>query len=291
MIKKFFITIAAVFSLPLLAHAASHTTYVSLVDLGGRFAGASGDLGQYFNNLFDLALLIGSILAVLLIATAGLQYMTTDAVSGTTAAKDRIRQAVMGILMLLAIWIFFNEVNPNILKLDFSLEPATTYIKEATAKGTPVVPAGGIVYAGDTKTKVLRCDLPGRPTCAEVVGSCSRNGATKNISFVDANTVACSKIVSREEYEKEVDDINVRNAVLEDPTISGTVVYYDMDKIKDSNWEVKSNEDLTLMREEQNNIRASWKKSCEVTDTGESTGSTFRPVEGLGGSVGWICSS
>lgn len=81
-----------------------------------------GDLGVYFNNLFELALLVGAILAVLIIATAGLQYMTTDAISGKSSSKGKIWQATLGLLMLLSVWLFFKEINPNILKLDFELE-------------------------------------------------------------------------------------------------------------------------------------------------------------------------
>ncbi|MAZ67262.1 hypothetical protein CL652_00635 [bacterium] len=82
----------------------------------------SDNFSGYLNNLFELALLIGAILAVLIIASAGLQYMSTDAVSGKTTSRERIFQAVVGLLMLLGIWIFFAEINPNILKTDLSLD-------------------------------------------------------------------------------------------------------------------------------------------------------------------------
>lgn len=98
----------------------------------------SGDLGAYLNNLFDLALLVGAILAVLVIASAGLQYMTTDAVYGKTESRRRIMHAVAGLLMLLGIWLFFNTINPNILKLDFELKKVNT---QGTKPPQPKQPA------------------------------------------------------------------------------------------------------------------------------------------------------
>jgi len=61
----------------------------------------NGDLGGYFNKLFDITLTVGAVLAVIIIATAGIQYMVnTDSYSGKTRGKERIQQAVMGVLML-----------------------------------------------------------------------------------------------------------------------------------------------------------------------------------------------
>lgn len=93
--------------------------------LGGLNIGADS-LGEYFNTLFELTVLVGSVLAVLMIAIGGLQYMTTDSVSGKGSGRERIKQAVLGLLMLLGVWLFFKEINPNILKLDFELEKVQT---------------------------------------------------------------------------------------------------------------------------------------------------------------------
>jgi len=86
------------------------------------------DLSAYFNSLFNLALTIGAILAVIIIATAGIQYMTTDAFTGKTRGKERIQQAVLGLLMLLAVYLFFRTIDPDILKLNFSLKPVNVAI-------------------------------------------------------------------------------------------------------------------------------------------------------------------
>ena len=75
----------------------------------------------FFNSLFQIALTIGAVIAVLIIAVSGLEYMTTEAASGKGSSRERIQQAVLGLLMLLSVWLFFNEINPDILNLDFTL--------------------------------------------------------------------------------------------------------------------------------------------------------------------------
>lgn len=107
-----------------IAHAAETKTLVS----DGLGLG-TGNLGGYFNNLYELALLVGAVLAVLIIASAGLQYMSTDAISGKSESKTRITQALIGLLMLLGVWLFFNEIRPDILNLDFELEETSVQIQ------------------------------------------------------------------------------------------------------------------------------------------------------------------
>ena len=106
------------FVTPSIAYAAD-TTYVPLVLEGLAIEG--GDLTGFINNLFDLAVLIASVIAVILITFYGLQYMTTEAVGKTKNAKTRIGQILTGILMLLGIWVFFNQINPDILSLRIAL--------------------------------------------------------------------------------------------------------------------------------------------------------------------------
>lgn len=122
--KKFFLSILLLS--PALTHAQE---YKFLVDPPG-FIGAintSGGLIAYINALFNLAVLIGGVLAVFIIASAGLQYMTTDAIMQKSDAKKRIEHALIGLVMLLSIWIFFNQINPDILKLKgFDLPAANT---------------------------------------------------------------------------------------------------------------------------------------------------------------------
>lgn len=109
------IFVALIFT-PLVAGAQEYKPLVPLPGFLGNINEGTGVV-NYLNALFNVAILIGSILAVFVIASAGLQYMTTDAIMHKQDSKKRIEHAIFGLIMLLSIWIFFNQINPEILKL------------------------------------------------------------------------------------------------------------------------------------------------------------------------------
>ena len=78
----------------------------------------SGNLAQYVNTLFTTALSIGAILAVLRIAYAGYQYMTTDAWGSKQRAKEILGDVTLGLLLLLSIFLILKQINPHLLDLN-----------------------------------------------------------------------------------------------------------------------------------------------------------------------------
>lgn len=75
-------------------------------------------LVQFFNTLFKTAIVVGAMLAVLRLGYAGFKYMTTDIVNQKQSAREIINQTVLGLLLLLAVWLILNQINPDILNLD-----------------------------------------------------------------------------------------------------------------------------------------------------------------------------
>lgn len=76
------------------------------------------DLSQFVNSAFKFAISIGAILAVLRLAYAGYMYMGSDMWSSKGKAREIIGDVVLGLLLLLAVFLIFNQINPGILKLD-----------------------------------------------------------------------------------------------------------------------------------------------------------------------------
>ena len=113
-----FALIFACASAPLFVAAAGYTPLITSSWL--EWTG-DGDLGTYLNSLFNIAVLVGSILAVLLIASAGLQYMTTDAITQKKDSISRIQKAVLGLLMLLGSYLLFQQINPDILEFRYDV--------------------------------------------------------------------------------------------------------------------------------------------------------------------------
>ncbi|MBI4094122.1 hypothetical protein HY417_04110 [Candidatus Kaiserbacteria bacterium] len=84
------------------------------------------ELGPFLQKVFVGAISLGAILAVLRLAWAGFVYMSSDLWSKKDVAKDIIQDALFGLLLLLAIWLILNQINPDILKLKIDIAPADT---------------------------------------------------------------------------------------------------------------------------------------------------------------------
>lgn len=86
--------------------------------LSTLYSTTQGDLGQFVQSLFNFAIVIGAIGAVLRLAYAGYLYMGSDMWSKKQEAKDVIGDVTLGILLLLGIWLILRQINPQILTLD-----------------------------------------------------------------------------------------------------------------------------------------------------------------------------
>ena len=75
-------------------------------------------LAGFLNGLFTAAISVGAILAVLRIAYAGYEYMTSDAWGNKARAKEIIGDVVLGLLLLLGTYLILDQINPNLLNLD-----------------------------------------------------------------------------------------------------------------------------------------------------------------------------
>lgn len=86
--------------------------------LSQLFCGDSNTLPKMLNALFQFAITLGGILAILRIAYGGWLYMgRADMWSNKQHAKDVFRDAIIGLLLLLAVYLILFQINPCILQL------------------------------------------------------------------------------------------------------------------------------------------------------------------------------
>lgn len=76
------------------------------------------DLATFVNAMFKAAIGIGAMLAVLQLARAGFLYMGSDMWHKKEQAKHYMSDAVVGLLILMAVWLVLNQINPQLLNLD-----------------------------------------------------------------------------------------------------------------------------------------------------------------------------
>ncbi len=99
----------------------TYTFLSPLPELGTTFdPTVPNNLGTYLNAIIPVFIGVCVILAVIMIVLGGLQYMTSELISGKEAGKERIRNAIFGLLLALGAWLLLYTINPKILDVDLS---------------------------------------------------------------------------------------------------------------------------------------------------------------------------
>jgi hypothetical protein len=109
-------TLLLLFFLPLLSFAQDFVPLVGIPYL--ETSADERSLGDYVNALYIAAISIAAVLAVLRIIYAGVQYMLTDVVTQKGAAKKTIRNALIGLILIVAAFLILNTINPQLTSLN-----------------------------------------------------------------------------------------------------------------------------------------------------------------------------
>jgi hypothetical protein len=111
--------------------------FVFLTNLPYISAPTGSDFGPYVNGIVKLTIGSAGVLAVIVIIIGGLQYMTTDAISGKQEGKEKIWRALLGLIMAMASWLILNTINPDLLETDVNIAPANLP-DSAPGSGSPI---------------------------------------------------------------------------------------------------------------------------------------------------------
>ncbi len=116
--KKYIPTIlSALFFPTLLALAA---TYVPLEP--GAFNGvgtdSSSNLGTFLGQVFNWAIAIAVVAALIMTIWGGIEYMTTDSWNGKEDAKTKWQNAFWGLVLALVSWLILYTINPNLVNFE-----------------------------------------------------------------------------------------------------------------------------------------------------------------------------
>jgi hypothetical protein len=103
---------------------------------------------RYLPFVFDLLIGLSAAFAVLMIVIGGFQYITTDAIQAKSAGKERIKNAVLGLVLVISAWLILNEINPELLTLKLDITPAPT-ASPTTGGSSGGTPSGGRAATGD----------------------------------------------------------------------------------------------------------------------------------------------
>src|SRR3989344_3219148 len=123
---------------------AAETPYTLLAPIPLEGAGA-GDTqttvaSQYIRGIFMLTIGLATGLAVIMIIFGGIKYMSTDAFTGKSEAREIIQNAIWGLLLVISAWLILSTINPKLV--NFNLNIPIQAIRSAVTGGTPTPSAG-----------------------------------------------------------------------------------------------------------------------------------------------------
>ena len=97
-----------------------------------RAFSANSDFPTMVNALFKGAISVGAILAVLQLARAGFMYMGGESWGTKEKSKEIMRQASLGLLILLSIYLVLEQINPQLLDLNIlnKVDPSKIEVKK-----------------------------------------------------------------------------------------------------------------------------------------------------------------
>lgn len=85
------------------------------IQSGGTNLVDGTNLNSYLGGIFNLGIVVAAILAVIMIVVAGLEYMTSEAFTNKEAAKNKIKYAIIGLILALGSFLILSTINPDIV--------------------------------------------------------------------------------------------------------------------------------------------------------------------------------
>ncbi len=91
--------------------------YSNSQKFSGLYSDTGGNLGTFVNHMFFFAISVGGILAVARLVWAGYEYMASDLWTNKNKAKEIIKDTLLGVVLLIAVYLILNQINPQLLNL------------------------------------------------------------------------------------------------------------------------------------------------------------------------------
>ena len=157
-----------------------------LTDVATADALRSAGFANFFNNLYKYLIGLAAALAVIMIIWGGLEYSTQDSISKKSDGKQRIYDAIFGLVLVLSPVLVFSIINPSILNLSLNLQPLDTKsgwvdsvdaTTAATAAGCVVTDTGPLVKTAECTTE------NGERDSQNFVANCKGAGGTGRVKW------------------------------------------------------------------------------------------------------------
>jgi hypothetical protein len=150
-------------------------SYTPLLDSGLSEDGS--DFNTYINRLYYLAIGLAALLAVIKIVIAGVKWTLSDVVTDKSSAKEDIRGALTGLVLILGAVLILNTINPQLTRVETNFRtPTSTVSEEVTVTGPEPTSRFPINCRsneiGDEEDTNLGSAVVGTYDCSDAVASC-----------------------------------------------------------------------------------------------------------------------
>lgn len=108
-------------------HAQSQGLQYTLLEKIPGVPTAGSDLKSYFEGIYQMALIIVTLSAVLMLSIGGFMYLTSAGnTSSISTAKDVIWDSIIGLVIALVAWLVLNVINPDLINVTLNGLSATS---------------------------------------------------------------------------------------------------------------------------------------------------------------------
>ena len=105
----------------------SYTLLEPLPDIsGGGGTISTVVFKDYVGYAFNLFIALAAVAAVFMIVLGGLQYMSTDAWEGKSAGISKLKNAVLGLLLILCSYLILQTIDPRLVAIPDTIVPPLT---------------------------------------------------------------------------------------------------------------------------------------------------------------------
>ncbi|MDP1689974.1 MAG: pilin [bacterium] len=148
----------------------------------------------FFNNLYKYCVGLSATLAVIMIIWGGLEYSTQDIPGAKQNGKEKIQNAIFGLVLVLSPVLVFSIINPRILSLSLNFTPINlTYTNTAPTGGGG---ARGAVDAATgcmvTGTLLKNASCPTQQAAQNFAAACSTGTGRVSASCQTVTSSGCA---------------------------------------------------------------------------------------------------
>lgn len=98
---------------------------------------SSDGLSAYLGNMYTFGVAIATLLAVIMIMWGGIEYMSTDSMGGKEGGKEKISNALFGLLLALGSYLILRTINQELLSTKLNIgtvRPETVTVDPAAVE-------------------------------------------------------------------------------------------------------------------------------------------------------------